>query len=489
MSQTTPYDEVPYPGYTHPQTHPDRLATIGTVFGMRPAAIDHCRVLELGCGDGSNLVPMAFSLTGSEFVGMDLAATAVAKGQRAVAELGLKNIALRREDILAFPKGLGKFDYIIAHGIYSWAPGNVRDALLRICREHLQPHGVAFVSYNAYPGGHLRNMVRDMMFFHLRGVEGSQERLSQAMALVQFMSRAKENHDVYARFLQEEFDQMVERSAGHLYHDELSEIYEPVYFHQFAGHGHQYGLQYVGEADFMEMQDHLFTEATRKVLNGLSENRIAWEQYLDFLKCRRFRQTLLCHAEVSLQVKPGAEVIRSFHLASMAKAASPNANLSDRSVVKFSGKKTASVETNLPSAKAALARLGSIWPQALRLEELGEANDPALCEVLFQTYRTGLLELHTHHPTYSTTPSERPVASPLARWQLQNGLNATSAWHQSVEVGDAIGKFLIGLLDGSRDRAMLVDELRRFGGTLTGNVEEQLERNLRMIARFGLLVA
>jgi tRNA G46 methylase TrmB len=67
----TAYDEVLYPSYTHNQTHPDRLATIATLFGLTPAPVERCRVLELGCGNGSNLVPMAYGLPGSEFVGID----------------------------------------------------------------------------------------------------------------------------------------------------------------------------------------------------------------------------------------------------------------------------------------------------------------------------------------------------------------------------------------------------------------------------------
>jgi hypothetical protein len=52
---TNPYDEVPYPDKPVPKSHPDRLAAVATLFGMQPPAIDHCRVLELGCASGRNL--------------------------------------------------------------------------------------------------------------------------------------------------------------------------------------------------------------------------------------------------------------------------------------------------------------------------------------------------------------------------------------------------------------------------------------------------
>src|SRR5438067_633275 len=113
QTNLTSYDRVLYPGYTHPQTHPDRLAVIGALFGLEPALVAHCRVLELGCGDGSNLVPMAGSLPGSEFIGIDLASRSISQGQQMVSELGLTNIRLIQGDIAEFNADVGKFDYII----------------------------------------------------------------------------------------------------------------------------------------------------------------------------------------------------------------------------------------------------------------------------------------------------------------------------------------------------------------------------------------
>lgn len=499
----TPYDAVAYPGYTHPQTHPNRLATMGTLFGMRPAGVERCRVLELGCGDGGNLVPMAFNLPESEFVGIDLAASAVARGLSVVKELGLRNLELRQGDILGLEPQSGKFDYIIAHGVYSWVPTEVRDTLVRVCKENLAPQGIVFISYNTYPGGHMRMMVRESMLFHVQQFENPQERLHQAMALIKFLAEGQETPDLYGHFLKEELKQMLSRSPGHLYHDELAEYYQPVYFHQFYAHAKRHGLEYVAEANFMEMQDHLFSEGARAALAGLAQNRVLWEQYLDFLKCRRFRQTLLCHQDVKLETRPQLERLCEFYLASVARRESAESELSDGSVVKFQGKKQASVETNLPLAKAALVILGELWPEALQFQELVErarqrlggtqpssaAEETALREILLETYRTGLLELYIYRPPYCSAPGEFPMASPLVRWQLRQGNTATNAWHYQVEVQDEVGRQLLLLLDGTRDRAALLKEMQgwRTGGA--GSLEKQLEDNLRKVARLGLLVS
>src|SRR3954464_2394603 len=125
----TIYDDVPYPSIPYPQTHPDRLATLATLFGMRPAPVERCRVLELGCGDGSNLVPMALVLPESRFLGLDLAGEPIRRGRATIDALGLRNVELRQEDLRAFAGGADaeqeSFDFIVAHGVYSWVPEDV----------------------------------------------------------------------------------------------------------------------------------------------------------------------------------------------------------------------------------------------------------------------------------------------------------------------------------------------------------------------------
>ena len=112
----TAYDDVLYSSYAFSQTHPDRLATLATLFGMKPTPVTQCRVLELGCGDGSNLIPMAYGLPGSEFVGIDLAARPIATGQEMIETLGLKNITLWPLDVTKVTPDFGQFDYIIEIG-------------------------------------------------------------------------------------------------------------------------------------------------------------------------------------------------------------------------------------------------------------------------------------------------------------------------------------------------------------------------------------
>src|SRR5262245_40421845 len=107
------YNEVLYPSYPLPQAHPDRLATLGTLFGMKPAPAERCRVLEVGCRNGNHIIPLALTLPESHFVGVDIAAQPIAHGQQRSAALGLGNIELRCHDIMDMDASWGTFDYII----------------------------------------------------------------------------------------------------------------------------------------------------------------------------------------------------------------------------------------------------------------------------------------------------------------------------------------------------------------------------------------
>src|SRR5947207_11043 len=187
LKSSNPYDEVLYPGHPFAQTHPDRLATMARLFGMNPAPVERCRVLELGCGDGGNLIPMAYTLRHSQFVGLDLGTRGIAVGQEMIDALALSNVKLQCRDILASGEELGMFDYIISHGVYSWVPPPVQERMLAICGECLNPHGVAYISYAVYPGAHVRTMVAEMLQYHARRFASAQEQIQQAGAMLAFL--------------------------------------------------------------------------------------------------------------------------------------------------------------------------------------------------------------------------------------------------------------------------------------------------------------
>jgi SAM-dependent methyltransferase len=443
----TGYDRVPYPGHPFAQTHPDRLATVATLFGLRPAPPDACRVLELGCGDGGNLVPMAYGLPGSTFAGLDLSGRAIERARRLAGALGLANVRFEQADLTAAG---GEFDYVIAHGVYSWIEPAARDALLAACRERLAPNGVAYVSYDVMPGGHRREITRQMLRWHLRDVDDPADRIAKARELLRLVAEAG----------QPEAEQALEQGDAALFHDELAPHHEAILFADFVDHAGRHGLRFLAEADVFEMD-------AGPLPPGLAADTIEREQYLDFFKGRMFRQTLLCHAGADLR-EPGLEIVRDMLAATPAQPVGEG---------EFRGPLGATLTTDHEAVKAALTRLGQAWPAAVPVADLGD--DPAVPEMLRRAYAANLVRLHVWAPQLTAAPSERPVASALARLQAAEGTRVTTLLHSSLEVGDERGRRLIGLLDGSRDRAALAAEIDR--------PAEELERSLEGLARAAVL--
>jgi methyltransferase-like protein/ubiquinone/menaquinone biosynthesis C-methylase UbiE len=519
VTPPTAYDEVLYPSSCFEQTHPDRLATLAVLFGMEPAPVEHCRVLELGCGDGSNLLPMAFNLPKSEFVGIDLAQRPIALGQAWVEQLDIKNLRLVQGDLREISGEWGWFDYIIAHGLYAWAPAEIQDKLLAVCHAHLKPHGVAFVSYNAMPGGHLRLMLREMMLFHAGAIKDPQTRIQQARALLGFLAEAGDDDDSYRQLLQKELKRIREFPPSHFFHDDLSPIQAPCYFHQFIEQASRHKLQFLAEADYFEMHGQSFPAPVLARLQTLQENVLLHEQYLDFLKCRRFRQTLLCHADLPLERgQPGSRIAEQYIAASFQPLSAAPDLRADR-IESFKSAQGVTVQTDDPLAKAALIGMGRLWPQILPVKQawtdamslldaagVAVANREAgladLCDFLHRLYATNSLELHAYQPPLTHVAGERPLASALVRWQNQNWSWVTNQRHRPVQVESALGKFVLNLLDGSHNRENLLREIGHAiqSGVLSpqdpsssppdpATLAADLDQQLQALAQHSLLLA
>ncbi len=460
------YDAVAYEGQPVAQAHPDRLAVLGLLHGMSPAPIGRCRVLELGCGDGAHLIPVALTCPGSEFTGIDLSGAAIARGQERAGKLGIRNLRLEQRDILDVGPEFGEFDYVIAHGIYSWVSEAVRDRVVAIARENLAPQGVAFIDYNAYPGCHQRMMLREMMLFQVNGIEDPELKLKHAFALLNLLAGTAN------ATLAQEVKQTRERLGWQLFHDDLAEHFFPVYLAQFAQHARAHGLQLLADAQFPTQQ--LFTlpaEVAENIRAAAQGDYVLEQQYLDFVEMRRFRHTLLCREEVRLERPPDPRRIGDLHVATVAERVADD---------EFRGPRGASMKTSLPYALAALDYLSARRPAAVSFAELAGAvsmDEDTLAQFLLGTFAAGVVELHTTPSKFTIQPGQRPKAFSLARLEAAEGEQViTSLRHGCIELQDETARRAIVLMDGTRDRAALAREL---GG--------DVDRNLEQLARLGLI--
>src|SRR5574341_1085579 len=270
----TRYDSIPYPTSPFRQTRPERLSAIARLFGLESPPAEKCRVLELGCSMGGNLLAMAQDHPGSRYLGIDASARQIAEGWKTIDALGLKNIQLKHVDILDIGDDIGEFDYIISHGVFSWVLARVQQKMLEICQRSLAPNGVAYISYNTYPGWHIRGIVRDMMLYRSQHFADPESRLAQAKALVQFVAKATGKADTpYQRLLQSELKHIGQMQDYYLHHEHLEENNQPLYFHEFAQKLAVNGLQYLGEADFSTMISTNFAPEVAATLNEIGADR------------------------------------------------------------------------------------------------------------------------------------------------------------------------------------------------------------------------
>ena len=511
----TAYDEVPYASFPFVQSHPNRLATVATLFGMQPPAVESCRVLELGCASGGNLVPMAEQVPGAQFYGCDLSTRQVSAGQQMIAETGVTNVRLEARSILDITPELGTFDYIVCHGVWSWVPAEVRQKILEICRDQLSPQGVAFISYNTLPGWHFRGTIRDMMFYHSRKFGTPAERVGHARALLDFLVRSVQgDKSAYAVLLKSEMELLRTKSDSYLLHEHLETVNEPMYFYQFEEQLGANDLQFLGEADISSMLAQSFSTEVDQIIRRLSANIVEMEQYLDFLKNRTFRQTLVCHKGIRVERKPDERSLAQLRVAGLTEPSEQPANLAAGHEVKFTGTH-GRINTSDPGAKALLVVLREAWPQSVPFGELVERVRKAVAEAGLADAAAAVDEtsvasnvIHCHLRGFvrilaaplpsAAVPGVLPRGASVARWYAIKGPSVTSLAHEVVQLND-LGRQVLLLADGTRDRAALADAVSKMvakNAILLPNDEERMMpaellvgRTLTKLAMHSLLLA
>ncbi len=473
--EKTSYDDIPYNCVPASRLQPDRLASVATLFGMTPPPVRTCRVLELGCANGSNVIAMGYALPQAQCTGIDLSARQIEQGEALLSLANLPNVTLKQMNIMDIDAGFGQFDYIIAHGIYSWVPEAVQDKLLAICKQNLAPDGVAYVSFNTRPGWNMRSTIRDMMLYHAQQFDDTQTQIEQMKALLKFLADAgKDDKTLHGLFYQKEFNIFKELPNEYLFHEFLEEYNQPVYFYEFAEHAGRHGLQYLGDTDVQTMfSEEVIPKGAGKLQNLSLNHR---EQYFDFINNRMFRHCLLCHQEIKLRRNVYPNMMKQFHIASQLRAVD-DIDLFSNKPQKFEKADLGGVEEDAPLAKAALLYLSERWPQAVGFSELlqqaclrlnGRALPPAeleeqeqqLAEPLLKCYLGGVIEAFTCPPRCTIDLNPRPEVSALARVQISRGNFSVSSLRAGQLQLPPVYQDIVPFIDGRHDRAALIALLR-----------------------------
>lgn len=446
------YDDLPYGSRAVRESHPAHLAAVARLFGVDAPPPGTARVLELGCAEGGNLLPMAVAAPSATFLGVDLSERQVAAAEARRAALGLTNAALRVADVAAFDPGPGSFDYVVAHGLWSWVPEPVAEALLALVARVLSPSGVAYVSYNTYPGWHLRGLVRDLLLRDAPAGTDPAARIGRARELLAFVAaNARDRSRAYGEVLRDTLSQFSRHDDARLFHEWLEEDNRPAWFRDFAARSARHGLEPLADARLAAMPMGRVKPEVDDLLSSRARGRLEKEELLDVLRNRSFRQTLLVRAPGPGREEPDPAALDRL-LFTTELVPFPG----DGPGTAFRGP-SGSLSTDDPRLVAALRALSEAAPRALPLASLASERAPAseLRPGLLRCVAAGLVEPLADDVPCAAAAGAAPLASPLARLEATEGPLVTSLAHRNVEL-DPASRLLLAELDG-RPRTEVVE--------------------------------
>lgn len=461
------FDALPYRHGAIPLSHPARVGAIARLLGTPAALPDTCRVLELGCGEGMNLLPLAERLPRARFVGVDSAGGQIAVGETARLAAKLENARLIHADLLDYEPEPGAYDYVIAHGVYSWVRDEVKDRLLALCARALAPAGVAYVSYNVHPAWGLLGSLRAILRAELARVADPRPHVARLLPALDAAFAAQPGP--YSTLMREALAEMRGKSEALLFHDELESVNDPVTFLDFTAHAARHGLHFLAEAHFAALPFEHLPAAVRTPLAALDPDFSGAQQLLDLLGYRRLRNSLLTltppPAQRTLDPAVIAECAVRLHLW----PENGRIDLAATTAVRLVGRHNFQLAVEKPEQKAFFAALCEARPGALTFPEaisraaelLRQAGhfatpDAALLAAgVAKLFSIDQCDLLLAGDGIWLRRSDHPAPTALMRHQAAHGFDVTNRWHENVAVTSDERRWLAGETVNVNDAALL----------------------------------
>jgi len=459
------YDQLPYLANPLPQTHPSRLAAIAAMFGVSYVPPKNAKVLELGCASGVNLLGMAHFMTGAKFVGIDLSMTQIREAEQRAKAINATNVTFHHMSIEDVKPKLGQFDYIICHGVYSWVPPGVQDAILRICRENLNDDGIAFVSYNVQPGWRMKQAARDVFMALTPPDMPPTQRWEYGLSWIKDALETTANDEqkplLHQALANELNNTLTQRDIRYLAHEYLEENNEPCLFRDFLTKVNKAELTYLGDIEPASMVRHIIHPALREFFKRRPPQSMGeTEQAIDIITGRAFRQSLLLKGKSQTQINRALtpEFFKKLHIQTRITKSQDT----DGQVV-YKHPRLGQLTPNPPYGVAALDTLVAYANKPTAFSELAKkfsesasgGNEGIFGDVLFSLLGAGLVDIYAD-PYIPTLPKG---ATPLAIMDIQSGREATSNYLGEMINLDPMQKFIIPHLKGEWDMKEVVSKL------------------------------
>lgn len=455
--------------------HPDRLAAIGRLLGLDPPAIERARVLEIGCGAGGNLLPMAERNPAASFVGIDESRWHAATAQLAANELGLSNVEFPTIGIRDVSSQLGTFDYIFFRGDFARLPAKLQDKVLAVCHAQLNASGLAYLGYRALPGSIWRRVVGELTAIGVASEASADERVAHARRMLRLAIDAlSTDASSYGRLLNHVAEAAAAAADRGLLHEYMKLEGDALLLADFVERAAQHQLHYLADAQWEIVSGADLSPAVTASLEEVAGDRAARQRRLDLLTDVELHQSIVARQAVeSIRFIP--ERLQGTYLAGPLDHVATLEELQNAGPVQFTVRDSTVISRTEPVVKLALAAIASASPRSVAYDELvrqigqllAASGGPStlapedrtvLAENLLDCVGQGWIDVHTDRDRFVTTISARPLASRWARVQSSAVDWATNLRHEAVDL-DQISRHVLVYLDGQHDRGMLLNRL------------------------------
>ena len=474
------YDALPYVSVGVKQSQPNRLAAIAQIFGLTAKPLAHSRVLEIGCAEGGNLLPLTLRFPQATFVGIDISPVQIERGQHHVKALGVSNLQLLCCSVTELPSDLGQFDFIICHGIYSWVESFVRDSIFKAIKKHLASQGIGFVSFNVFPGWRMKQVFRDAAQSLLPKNMPLAQKAEAATDVLQFLAAHSDGSTAYGMALRETTGRLVQSRSDYVAHEYLEDTNIPCTLTAFLDRAGSAGLAYLGDSEISEMIPiGASPELQKEIAQRSGGDQVAMEQLMDFVKGRQFRSTLLVHDRQAAQISRVlyAERLQGLHFQCR----------SNTSIRVEAGQKVLVTDGVAPWPMPdeiyaqMMSRLIKTYPASISfnalLDGLGDAAQALLALVMY-----GVVDPSSDAIEVAHVLGHKPMAFRLAAYSAATGAaQTTNMLHGVVQLDPSMAHFLVAM-EGSKTVAQLIADfvqrctngqfqLAKDGHTVTGKNE------------------
>ena len=493
------YDELEYPSYPLPYCQPSRMGAMARLMGLEPPPVAGARVLELGCASGGNIIPLAARYPGARFLGVDLSRRHVEQGAKQIAQLGMGNIELRQGDLATATFEPKAYDFIICHGVYSWVPESVQKGIFRILAESLSANGIAAISYNVLPGWHFKRITRDICLRYAGDASSPEERAAKARLGFTQLVDGMPVDSPYTAFLQNEVQAFAGWPNSYICAEFLAERNVPFFVREFVEQANACGLDYLSDGDLSS--SFVAGPAEARVRRLAEDDGLGLQECTDFFTGRHFRRSLLVRRGrlAAFPTAPELSGLMGLHFAADLRM-HPGTGVATGP--RFVDRLGQAFTPSDARTGALFAELASAYPSTRSFVQLTGGAEPARVKWAFDALHAALSQ---GRATVDTMPlsvgraNQQPAVWRIARLQAAAGLDHVASQNHEMVGTDALIRFVLKQMDGTRTVAALCDEVACAVGDglfpehvavqlgASGAIKKQVEAAIGFAARSALL--